>query len=147
MDRLLRVIEHRNSSFTSKESPDPIFDLKLYQKGFGQNPSLDNANRSRYKRMSFSEYSNKTQNNEQLFNNSKITFLKSEIKPHQIKIPSQQVTNMIREKIKQAKAHSKKDNNFTEDDNKEKKNSHSAYILARKRVFDKQSSIGANSIS
>ena len=42
---------------------------------------------------------------------------------------------------------SEKDATLTESSYKEKKNSHSAYITARKRIFHKQSSIGATSIT
>ena len=78
--------------------------------------------------------------------------LKEEIKPHQKN--SNQVAEAIRQKIKEARKKRKGEQSKQKEresviDNilKEKKCSRSAYITARKKIFEKQSSIGANSIS
>ena len=101
--------------------------------------------------MSFSQYSHTSQKKEYTFKGQKV-LLKEEIKPHKNKQQGQ-VTDLFKEKIKEVKNTIKRNKQERDKDNmtdhvlKDKKSSQSAYISARKKIFQKQSAMGATSIS
>lgn len=149
MKKLDRFADIQNNLIINLDREEGIFDIKTYQKALDRmscTSSLEHVkNKSRSK--PYDEISNKLpfQSNTE----RKMSVIsKKEIKPHEVKQIVSRISNLIKNKIDDSRNDSRVNSSETDKifDKKMmgKLTSYSAYINSRKKIFEKQSSLGVS---